>query len=247
MQIGEAVVSKQKLSLFTELNNVLHVGNKFYVAIPEYIVGELYLIALQYHQTEVFVNMQNYFLFDGLSMLVEYICYGDEKRRNIATNPHSKLMQQITCDTTTTINNVAKVILTGVDCDCVKGYFIETDISKISNISLSIIGQQVLNYDEAMLQLFCHKISDNLLYISLNGENNYSDMNIDSYSGSLNHSRIDEVKMIITFKSTVENLTVHTMSLKYLNYYSGMCSGVRRMPFSQKELYDLQTKIDESS
>jgi hypothetical protein len=103
---------------------------------------------------------------------------------------------------------------------CTKGYFIECEISKISNIELNFNYEQKLNYNIAMINTFCVKISDTLLYVPLNYNMSYDDNGQGNYIGSFNHDRVDCVNCIITLNDQFSNgrIKIHSLGL-HLHIY----------------------------
>ena len=107
---------------------------------------------------------------------------------------------------------------------CVKGYFIECDkLDTITNFRLMLNGHDRFTYDQTMLHLVGQRISPNLMYLPFMNGNDYKNMSRESYVGSCNHSRIDQVKVLLTFANVQGNvkLKFHALYFNILRYASG--------------------------
>lgn len=78
-----------------------------------------------------------------------------------------------------------------------KGFFIIGDIENIRGLKFIANGNGSEYIDEILLKLYTKKISNNAMFYSFDGQNNYEDNSPDSYIYSLNLHKIDNFKMII--------------------------------------------------
>ena len=208
-----------------EFNEVKKYGNNFIVKIPhEYTVDEIYLICLQNENLSVVLNIQNPNMIDDVSLSVQYCFYESFERLDFARNAHSKLYQNIVkCvdfnygQTSQTSQTRFVHMVNGQSLT--KGFFIKGNIAKIEEFRLSILGHNRFVYSNALLNIYSHKISNDLIYVSYSGENNYKDMTCSSYVGSLNMRMVD-IRIVITVNNlqSDENIKIYSISSMYFNY-----------------------------
>jgi len=135
--------------------------------------------------------------------------YGDIPRRNV--------IQQI--DLIKIENNFLQTVNITLDsCSLTKGFFIGINLNDISRIKLQINGQDRFDYDEILLNTICKKINDDLFYIPLDINQEYTDCSENSYYSALNLARFDTTRFIFTFKNIPENISIYTLGLNYVSY-----------------------------
>lgn len=135
--------------------------------------------------------------------------YGDIPRRNV--------IQQI--DLIKIENNFLQTVNITLDSrSLTKGFFIGINLNDISRIKLQINGHDRFDYDEILLNTICKKINDDLFYIPLDINQEYTDCSENSYYSALNLARFDTTRFIFTFKNIPENISIYTLRLNYVSY-----------------------------
>lgn len=232
IQIGGSQISKLDFSILMKLTEVKKLGNSYTIFIPGgYTMGEINLCGLVHHGVSAIFEIPNANLIENVRFFADYKFY-DNNRRQELVQPHEKIVQNISMSAIHTWqssenSNISISLNTN---HIIKGHFIEGDLSKIERLNLKFNGQDRLIYDEVMLDLQCHKISNNLHYLSYTGDNNYQAMTFDSYTGAPNHSRIDSIRLNLRLKpSYLDNLEPMQSTLKFysisfgiLKYMAGM-------------------------
>lgn len=154
-------------------------------------------------------------LFENLTikLVTETVLLDASPRKNIHTNRHYQLTYCIEKQSRFTIiphSNIA-VFELSIDSDTyvhnndllsrlIKGYFIKcNDINDIANITLYLNEHEYLDYDELMINVTCHRISHNLLYIPFDIKKQYNDYGLSSFSTYIDHARIGNLQMKIKF------------------------------------------------
>lgn len=222
------VIAEYNFSFMMELNEVKKIENNFVIVIPnDYTFNKILLTSLNLTNVRVHLDIECEDKITNIKLLVDYIYCDGKEQYNLINNIQNMLYQDITkCATIDVQSDMTK-------CDCIlndngigqtKGYFIEGDISRINSFTIRHNGRDRFKpYDKTMIGICCHKISNRLMYFSYNGENNYKDMSLDSYIGSLNSHQIDSNQMRFKFDQNTKQdyLNIYAVSLKYINYIKG--------------------------
>lgn len=230
---GGNIIQKFNFSFLFELDPSIVTKNDkyFYVKIPHEITfGKLKLFMLEYY--EVRLNVMHGDNFDDFSVLCKYTHL---KKDDLCNMPKKcdKFFQQIQlifdayfCDQHKIVDNYKFPLHGPLLNGNVKGLFFYANISNIKSIKLLFDGVEKINYDCTMFDLFCNKLSDNLLYIPYNCTNihNYKDVTLDSYVGSLNHNLIDSLMLDVTFKNSSDDYSkckIYALNMNYFKYENG--------------------------
>lgn len=219
--IGGSCMNKLQFDFLCELNPVEQIGNTFCVIYPDdYTTNGIDLVSLQYHAVILHVIGENTPNFQ-LDLFAEYEFLQTEQRQRLITNAHEKIIQQIRLCGTGRVEQSMEIRLNADHPT--KGFFIVGCIDNITNISLQLNDQQRLNYTRAMINLYCFKISNNLLYLSFSNLNDYAQTNVESFAHALNFSRIDTIKMTLCINNvTNDEIKIYNVCGNILRYGSGM-------------------------
>ena len=132
---------------------------------------------------------------------------------------NTNVIQQI--ETTKIEDNFLQTVnITLYNNSLAKGFFIGANLDDISTIKLLLNGQDRIDYDEILLNTICKKINDNLFYIPLDINQEYTDCSENSYYSALNLARIDSSRFTFIFKHISENICIYTLGLNYVKYYN---------------------------
>ena len=235
--IGGQSIVRHDFSLLIELAPIQKVGTAYTISIPsEYTMGEVPLVALAFHEMKAVIEIPNAHLIENVRFFANYTFHEQGRRYQLAQGQHESIFQNIR---TTAVhewasNERSTCLFRPLDAThCVKGYFIEGDLSKIEEFRITFDGRDRMVYDEVLLAMHCHRISDRLTYLSYSGHNDYQTMTFDSYASSANHSRMD-VHMNLTLKPTHsadaapvrETIRIHSMWFNVIAYIGGL-AGLR--------------------
>jgi hypothetical protein len=245
--IGGTTRCRYNMSLLMNLNEVQKIGCSFSIKIPhEYTIDNFILIGM-YNATAK-IETKNHERFHHMSFFIEYIYVDMPERVKLIQQTQNKYIQTIEqCgyDKFTSSHKQSTIHLID-NSSLTKGYFIEGDISKLKHMGIIINGHnRFTTYDEMSIALYCHKISDNLIYYSFNGQNNYKDMSLDSYIGAPNNYRIDTMKMFLDMDIIGEEICdvkIYSCSFEYLSYIDGWLVSTGKMPYIPPNRNNLHTQ-----
>jgi hypothetical protein len=240
--IGGTSINEYKFDLLFELHPVTKFGNTFCVKLPSsYTLPEFYYISLQVHDIVVRILPENNNIGFDMELYVDWIQLDGDERRRLAQNGHERHIQ---C-----IEKIGgfhdSVQHTRVDLygnNPTKGLFIHGDIADITRMQMQINGNDRFDYNQAMISLYCFRITDKLMYFSFSGQNDYQNMSVESFGASLNMSRIDTVTMNFTFshraetRRKIEIYNVCGNILRYMGGMAGMAYGGRGIQLQQRTI-----------
>lgn len=218
----DSVVQKNYLSLYANLKPIIKLRNGYAITIPfDYTYGELILISLCDSMINISIENINVNLFKNVTLTGELIFLDSAHRIALISNNHQKIIQIFESITFNCIEGLNEIILPFELIS--KGYFIECDNNSLEKIGLKFNGHDRFDeYDRSMIDLYGHKISNNLTYISYGGGNNYSDTSLTSYRSALNQDNIRSIKLYITMNK-VEEIKIHSIELNILEYINKKC------------------------
>ena len=226
--IGGIRFIKVNLSLLMELTEVKKIGNNFVVTIPhEYTIGEILLISSRNFDTRLNLEL-NCQHITNVKIFAQYTFYDENVRNTLRDNEQKRMCQLIENADEHFWTNQAetRTRLSLNHNGFTKGYFIEGDIDKIKGLQLELNGHDRFEmYDEVAIGLYCDRISDRLLFLPFNNDirNNYKNMTLESYTGAMDASRIDTIRLkILLNPSEMEStLKVYAMTCNFMIYSGG--------------------------
>lgn len=194
-------------SLLYHFNDVHYMNEKFSIAIPNFLMPDMYLNEnsnIDGFIMKIIFNTDKLLLENGFlkleQIMSDYVFTNTKKNNAIFLQTvknadfRSKYLATSNNNYCFTINNKHLNV---------KGYFIECDVDKLTEFMVIINGHDYLycqNMNEIML--LCHKINNRLLYFSYDGSKNYDKLNAESFNSSIDHSQIDQVRIILKYKCT---------------------------------------------
>jgi len=232
-ELEDIIFSIEKLNLMVLIggNSIFSIPINFFISLYGYKKKEnIIKIPLEFEMffenLIFYAKYQNieFALSEKLNIILESILTikvlefnGDIPYTNVIS--YTNLIQQIN---TTKIedNFLQRVNITLNNNSLAKGFFIGSNLTNISEIKLQLNGQDRFHYDEILLNTICKKINDNLFYIPLDINQEYTDCSENSYYSALNLARIDTTRFIFTFKNIQENICIYTLGLNYVKYYN---------------------------
>jgi hypothetical protein len=79
-----------------------------------------------------------------------------------------------------------------------------------------------IDYNRFLIQSSCVRITNKLLYMPLNDSNNFTERNIEAFSGAINLSNLENFIMRLQFSSGQRKVVIHNIYFNYLRYSNGM-------------------------
>ena len=222
---GGSIIQKFSISLMESLKNLERTDNDIVLKVQDFMSHEFIMIATQYHEVQITIENIDQSIISNVSLVTENTFCDSPERRGLAQHGHEEKITQITSQTiqSDTNGNIQQQRINFSGCS--KGYFIESEnIDKLSKLQLHLNGQERYNYNKTMINIIGRKVSDNLLYIPFGNRTDFENTEMNSYIGSLNHNRIDDVKMTVTFDNmdTSHSFKLHSQSFNIIRYMSGM-------------------------
>lgn len=223
--IGKLCVISYHLNLLMELISPIKSENYYFIQIPSrWTIGYIDILTFYFYDVKFKLDIKNDDIFDEKNILTRFIYIENNGMRDII-KPHINTLQQYALSSENYQNTNSDIHIISLNndyCYNVKGYFLLTDISKISSIELLINNMSRLVYNMHTINVFCKKISDNLIYIPFEDKENYQKITLESYSGSSNYRKIHDIKMKIKFKECVDsNVFIYSVGLMFLVYGNG--------------------------
>ena len=221
---GNSIV-KIGLDLCMELNKVTKIKNTFAVEIPSFIIKKIYLWALIYTIVEFNLELctiKTVPIIKDVELSVMYVTYKKEYESYLRSNKFSTFYQNIKVAGFGNVDKNYSEIVLNTQTDLIKGYFIIGNINNIKSLRLCIDAHDKFDtYDKIQIALYCHKITDKLLYVPYNAKKNYDEMTEDSFIGAT-YSSIN-TKMILEFDD-VDNskIEIYSIGFRYLEYCAGI-------------------------
>lgn len=213
------IIQVYDFKILIELNPIQKMGDTFIVKIPNYLVEEITIIAIQKSELTLCFNLIHQ--FEKISLLCKITYHTAENERCLISKMHERTNHHIYKSgefTGKEIND--KITLCGTLLT--KGFFVIGQINNIQNLTLFLNGITRINYDSIVLKSIAHVISDNMFYISFEGSNNYTSISAESFVGALNLSRIDEKTMSLTLHEiNICKYEIYFISWNFLNFNNG--------------------------
>ena len=203
-----------------------------------YFLSEIKTIALSYHNIAVrLLNIEQEMLnlIQSVKITVKRTNVESSLRLKIFRENHNENMQLISpMDFNSNEINGSSVFKTKhVPNRYVKGFFIHGDVNKLKQIKLKqiklfLLNQTIINYDSDLINLHCHKISEDLIYCPFNKKlkTAYNKNTIESFTGGVNFSKHVNVELTIEWLLPQNKFRIYFCELNFLRIEQGMC-GIR--------------------
>jgi hypothetical protein len=245
LQISEQTVLQLSLSLLCQLNRVdLHDG-KLYIRVPfEAFFNKINMIEIPYSTVSfVLLDAQEISNYSNSFSLITKVYMHDEyerswisnnNRNNINRNISSSLVQQIgtlyvkvplqsgSSLAQSSIERRSFQIQTNMLNGSTKGFLIQCSINELTSIKFYINNLLRFDYERYLIQNACIKLSDNLLYMPFNDQTDFLDKGINTFSGAINLSRLQNSILCLQFSSDQSNIVIHNVYYNYLRQTNGL-------------------------
>lgn len=239
VMINELSLSVIPIILMIDLYEIKQHGNTFVVKFPEFIFDELHIVCMFHTSLSFKINNVDASDITNISFYVKNINCSTEIRKKLMC-PHYNIYQHVTTHSfnkfPNSLDQTYEIIYN--NCNYTKGFFLEDNISNIKSIKIMIGGYEYKYYDNIMMDLYCKKISDGLIYIPFNDEFNYDEISTTSYIGSINTSVIHNINLHVTYYNIFPDhiAKIHSLTLYHISY--------RAANVSISPNLDLKTKLN---
>ena len=238
LQISEQTVLQLSLFLLSELNRVeLHDG-KLYIRVPfEAFFNKINMIEIPYSTVSfVLLDAQEISNYSNSFSLITKVYMHDEYERSWISNNNrnninnrnisSSLVQQIgTLYVKVPLGSIERrsfQIQTNMLNGSTKGFLIQCSINELTSIKFYINNLLRFDYERYLIQNVCIKLSDNLLYMPFNDQTDFLDKGINTFSGAINLSRLQNSILCLQFSGDQSNIIIHNVYYNYLRQTNGL-------------------------
>jgi hypothetical protein len=248
MSIGGACFETFPLSLLINLNEPILCDGKMYINLCfDMFFGDIKRIGLDLHEVKFKFIVSNALSCISRYGIVSKLAYlENNERRQLAENSQEEFIQQISfinvmsdLNDTSQTSNVYDLKNLPFEFFS-KGFFIEcANVDNLNNIYLKFNEEERFNLNRFLITTKCKKINQNMLYFPFNYDKEYSDRSANSYEGSPNLSRIDNITLRLNFDDPINNVKIYNL---YKNFYRQMhgFGGLSFTPNFNRENIDLR-------
>ena len=219
--IGGTIISQIRIDLMCHIEPCKKHNNSIFIKIPNYLLQNINIIYLQFQSIIYTIHYKSSILPNRVNLLNSNIYLSTNERIDMSIRPYDQSIQQIQ---TIDINLHDAMLSIEQICEfsrITKGYLIQGNIDKLVSFKLLISGHDRIVFDKDLIDLYCFKISDKLLYVSLDNINHLKDSRSESFRGGFNQSRV--VTMIkMAFSEPQYTYVIHSVTCNKLKYAHGM-------------------------
>jgi len=230
---GQQIV-EYHFNLLIELNPILKRRNSFLVKIPSFLLPPVRSIMSPFTQFQLqFADDTQYnFIrrnFDEYGILNKCTYLDNETRTTLIRRIDETSAWDI--DTVQMIKNFEfRTYSTRGSMDIhidslQKGFFIHGPLENINNISIMCNYQPLFEWNNIILSACAHMISDNVFYLSFQGDNNYTSTLPSSFVGSVSFSQFYNIRLNLElFESNNSCYNMYFIGCDSLGYRYGQTS-----------------------
>lgn len=229
---GGKQLTEIPLILLCELTTPTISNNKLTITIPDYLIFDIMLIALKYHEIRLWLLYNNDTCKNNIisaNLLVECVFFNVYGRKVMTQKTHQDIFQQL---------NMGQIIQGKYTCvhfensSFTKGYFICTPVANIKSITLLSANGKIFTYDETMINTHCNKLSDGLLYVPITYSDspNFTSKTTESYDQNqvLNLPYDNKVQMRLELNDILD-LSVYSLNGRTLTVTNGFIKAINSL------------------
>lgn len=228
LEIGDSTIQQLPLNLLMNLNTPIMNEGKMYINLCfDMLFGDIKLIGFQWHTVKFKLSQNEIISEYGVTSTITFL--NMDERRRLYEDPHQNLIQQISfidikvdLNDDTQTSDIFDLIYLPFE-SISKGFFIQCDnVDNLNNILLKFNGMDRFNLNRFLIMTKCKKINQNMLYLPFNYEKSYSERTIQSFEGSANLSRIDNIALTLKFNVAINNVKIYCLQSNIFRQMSGM-------------------------
>jgi hypothetical protein len=228
MQVSEQTVLQLPLSLLYELEPPELIDGKIYIKFPFYIFFDKINVAGLYHSTVTFsiidcYEINNY--ANSFSLITKvYMHDTDERNRLISIHSHEFIQQIGTLYVSSRAPHDGRSyqIQTNILNGPTKGFLIQCRIQDLTSIKFYINDLLRVDYNRFLILNACVKISDNLIYMPFNDFPDFKDRGTNTFSGSINLSRLQNSTLCLQFSANQRKVVIHNVYFNHFRQSNGL-------------------------
>jgi hypothetical protein len=232
LQISEQTVLQLPLSLLCELNRVELHDRKLHIRIPfEALFNKINMIELSYSTVSFLLldaqEISNY--SNSFSLITKVYMHDEHERSWISNNNRANnysLIQQIgtlyISVPQSSLDRRSFQIQTNILNGPTKGFLIQCNITELTSIQFYINNLLRVDYERYLIQNTCVKLSNNLLYMPFNDHVDFLDKSINTFSGAINLSRLQNSTLCLQFSSDQPQVVIHNVYYNFLQRTNGL-------------------------
>ena len=155
----------------------------------------------------------------NIQLIYSGIKYADENKRKLTIYGDYLSMQ--TCETNTIARSIPQIFIKQrLSINHIsKGLFIESDISKIAEISINVGGYSYIRYTGPIITAICNVYSDYLFYLPFN-EGEITTSRASSFSGALLPAKYNNIEIEILFTEPTNLVIIHSLCFNVFSFKS---------------------------
>jgi hypothetical protein len=238
------------LSFCVNFNPIIHENTEIAIKLPfDILCQRMPIMGSQYTDVDINLKMNDEFkeIIDSVTLHTDNcnLSYGafKSKMTNTEKNTYEDLygykssglsrafkqqMRILSIQQLQTINitqlSQEKIIILKADYILhTKGFFVEGYIDQLESFEV-ILDKIKISYNKIDLELYCKKITSNLIYIPITEKINYTELTKESFFGTPDLGRMDNIEIIITFSILQKRVLVSALSLNQLRIGEGFMS-----------------------
>ena len=228
MQVSEQTVLQLPLSLLYELKPPELIDGKIYIKIPFDILFDKINVAGLYHSTVTFsiidcYEINNY--ANSFSLVTKvYMHDTDERNRLISIHSHEFIQQIGTLYVSSRAPHDGRSyqIQTNILNGPTKGFLIQCRIQDLTSIKFYINNLLRVDYNRFLILTACVKISENLIYMPFNDFQDFQDRGTNTFSGSINLSRLQNSTLCLQFSENQPKVVIHNVYFNHFRQSNGL-------------------------
>jgi hypothetical protein len=221
--IGNNIIYSVPLSFLCAMNPPLIRNNKLHIKLNfHYFIEFIPLCKLEYSEIIFKIHGSNRLInfVDNYSLISKCYHYIDTNIGSIMTQITNTFIK---CLNSIYVNIPHHEFVFTLNISNFKGFskglFIEGKIDHLTEICLKINNFSRIHYNKFLIEQYCTKISNKLLYLPFSPNNISYKSNV--FDGSINLTRADYITLKLTFNTPQNNIGVHNLFVTKLDYRNG--------------------------
>lgn len=242
IEICEKTILKLDLNFLINLNihskDLLIKNNKLSINLCiDYFISELKIGALYGHTISIRLLNLNFFmnLINSVKITLNQTYFAKDGHIELKNKTHIDFIQQLSAINLSGPSIYSLTTKNKLNCEGYsKGFFIHGNINQIKNIKLMLYDSNIekFNYDDILIEMYCNKISNDLMYVPFNIKllSGFNNNTVESFISGINLTRIGHFKLEIDWLQPQEIFKIYICTLGQLHVMNGMGALGRPIP-----------------